>query len=194
MDEKIKDRERIAKQIVKTSDSIPKKYRALNAGKMEEDIALERRFKPIVELLKQIVENTVGEKSDAESGENETFFLGEEELKPKRKRSKTVPNLSEAFKILQHKLSYKHSHTLSVEVFEVADESFVSSIRHSLQTSDGQGKLQTHYDPVGQKYLEVVLSGKKAVNIDNVYGVYFSSDGTMLDDKRIDLDKNDDII
>jgi len=47
---------------------------------------------------------------------------------------------------------------------------------------------------VGQKYLEVVLSGKKAVNIDNVYGVYFSSDGTMLDDKRIDLDKNDDII
>jgi len=49
---------------------------------MEENIALERHFKPIVELLKQIVENIVGEKSDVESGENEMFFLGEEE--PKR--------------------------------------------------------------------------------------------------------------
>jgi len=45
-----------------------------------------------------------------------------------------------------------------------------------------------------QKYLRVVLSGKKAVNIDNVYGVYFSSVGTMLGDKHIDLDKNYDII
>jgi len=209
MDEEIKDRERIAKQIAKTSDSIRKKYRALKAGKMEEDIALERHFKPIVEPLKQIVENTVGEKSDVESSENETFFLGKEEPKPKRKRSntsfdnsliltstpvksmlkrsKTVPsNLSEASKILQRKLSYEHSHAPSVEeVFEVADESL---------TSEGQEKLQTHYGPLGQKYLGVVLSGKKAVNIDNVYGVYFSSDGTMLGDKRIDLDKNDDII
>jgi len=32
------------------------------------------------------------------------------------------------------------------------------------------------------------------INIDNVYGVYFSSDETMLGDKRIDLVKNDDII
>jgi len=89
MDEEIKDRERIAKQVAKTSDSICKKYRALKVGKMEEDIALERHFKLIVEPLKQIVENTVGEKSDVESGENETFFLGEEEPKPKRKRSNT---------------------------------------------------------------------------------------------------------
>lgn len=47
---------------------------------------------------------------------------------------------------------------------------------------------------MGQKYLYAVLSGKRAVNIDNVYGVYFSDDGTMLGDKCINLDKNDDII
>jgi len=57
MDEEIKDHERIAKQIAKTSDSIRKKYRALKAGKVEENIALKRHFKPIVEPLKQIVEN-----------------------------------------------------------------------------------------------------------------------------------------
>jgi len=87
MDEEIKDHERIAKQIAITSDSFCKKYCALKARKMEEDIALERHFKPIVEPLKQIVENTVGEKSDVESGENETFFLGEEESKPKQKQT-----------------------------------------------------------------------------------------------------------
>ncbi|KAL6254056.1 hypothetical protein P5V15_014673 [Pogonomyrmex californicus] len=54
----IKDREKIAKQIAKTSDSIRKKYRALKTGKIDEDVALERRFKPIVEPLKQIVEET----------------------------------------------------------------------------------------------------------------------------------------
>jgi len=52
---------------------------------------------------------------------------------------------------------------------------------------------KSYSGPLRQKYLGVVLSGKKTVNIDNVYGVYFSSDGTMLDDKRIDLDKNDNV-
>ncbi|KAL6268070.1 hypothetical protein P5V15_001157 [Pogonomyrmex californicus] len=53
----IEDREKISKQIAKTSDLIRKKYRTLKTGKIDEDIALERHFKPIVEPLKQIVEN-----------------------------------------------------------------------------------------------------------------------------------------
>ncbi|KAL6265838.1 hypothetical protein P5V15_002659 [Pogonomyrmex californicus] len=60
-----KDREKIAKQIAKTSDSIRKKYRALKTGKIDEDVALERRFKPIVKLLKQIVEETHPIKKEA---------------------------------------------------------------------------------------------------------------------------------
>jgi len=59
----IKDREKIAKQIVKMSDSIRKKYRALKTGKIKENIALERHFKSIVKPLKQIVKNTNGEES-----------------------------------------------------------------------------------------------------------------------------------
>ena len=43
---KLKDRERIAKEIAKTSDLIRKMYRALKTGKIEEDIALEQHFKP----------------------------------------------------------------------------------------------------------------------------------------------------
>jgi len=46
------DREKIAKNIAKTSESIRKTYRALKTGKMEENVALERQFKPITEPLK----------------------------------------------------------------------------------------------------------------------------------------------
>ena len=38
----IKDRERMGKEIAKTSEAIRKKHQALKTGKMEEDIALER--------------------------------------------------------------------------------------------------------------------------------------------------------
>jgi len=67
MDEKIKNRKRIAKQIAETNDSICKKYSTLKTGKLKEDIALKRQFKPIVEPLHQIVKN-IGEQSDVESG------------------------------------------------------------------------------------------------------------------------------
>jgi len=40
----LKDRERIAKQIAKTSDSIRKKYRALKTGKIKEDIGCRDTF------------------------------------------------------------------------------------------------------------------------------------------------------
>ncbi|KYN28194.1 hypothetical protein ALC57_02394 [Trachymyrmex cornetzi] len=185
-----KDREKVAKDIAKTSDSIRKKYRALKTGKIDEDIALERHFKPIVDPLKQIVENTADSSKDPIM--TETIFSGEdEEPKLKRKRpsalydnpiqastpvksmlnrSKTVPSaLNKMSEIIQpHELS--HDHVPSVEeIFEVTDEPLVTSIRHLLQTSE-------------------------AVNIDVVYGVYFNDEGTMLGDKRITLHKNDDII
>ncbi|KYN07645.1 hypothetical protein ALC62_01387 [Cyphomyrmex costatus] len=180
-----KDHEKIAMEIAKTSDSIRKKYRALKTGKMEEEIALERHFKPITEPLKQIVENTVESSKDPIN--IETFFSEkDEEPKPKRKR----PNASYD---RSRELSYDHAPSVE-EVFEIANEPLVTSIRHLLQTSEGQEKLHANYGPLGQRYLKAVLSGKKAVNIDVVYGVYFSDEGTMLGDKRITLNKNDDII
>ncbi|KYM93989.1 hypothetical protein ALC62_15398 [Cyphomyrmex costatus] len=180
-----KDHEKIAMEIAKTSDSIRKKYRALKTGKMEEEIALERHFKPITEPLKQIVENTVESSKDPIN--IETFFSEkDEEPKPKRKRPNDSYDRS-------RELSYDHAPSVE-EVFEIANEPLVTSIRHLLQTSEGQEKLYANYGPLGQRYLKAVLSGKKAVNIDVVYGVYFSDEETMLGDKRITLSKNDDII
>ncbi|KYQ53669.1 hypothetical protein ALC60_04233 [Trachymyrmex zeteki] len=173
------DRERIAKEIAKTSDSIRKKYRALKTGKMEEDIALERHFKPIIELLKQIVENTVEPSKDPIK--NETFFSEEdEEPKPKRKRPSA---------------SHDNSIRASTPVKSMLSRSkTVPSTLNEMSEIVEPRDLSYVYGPLGQKYLKAVLNGKKAVNIDVVYGVYFSNEGTMLGDKRIALDKNDDII
>ena len=83
-------REAIVKEIAKTSESIRQKYHALKTGKMEEDVELERHFKPITEPLKQLVENTVGVESNIEPlsiVKNETF-LPKKEIFKKRQSSK----------------------------------------------------------------------------------------------------------
>ena len=56
----IREREKIAKEIAKTSESIRKKYRALKTGNVDDDIAVKRHLGPIIEPLKKIAKNTVG--------------------------------------------------------------------------------------------------------------------------------------
>ncbi|KYN22042.1 hypothetical protein ALC57_05569, partial [Trachymyrmex cornetzi] len=150
-----------------------KKYRTLKTGKMDEDIALERHFKPIVDPLKQIVENTADSSKDPIM--TETIFSGEdEEPKPKRKRPSAL---------------YDNPTQASTPVKSMLNRSkTVPSAFNEMKS------CKQNYDPLGQKYMKAVLSGKKAVNIDVVYGVYFNDEGTMLGDKRITLHKNDDII
>ena len=40
----VREREKIAREIEKTSESIRKKHRALKTGRIEEDMALDRHF------------------------------------------------------------------------------------------------------------------------------------------------------
>jgi len=50
----IREREKIAKEIEKTSKSIRKKHRALKTNKIEDDITVKTRLKPIMEPQKII--------------------------------------------------------------------------------------------------------------------------------------------
>src|SRR5436190_3091360 len=83
-------REAIVKEIAKTSESIRQKYHALKMGKMEEDVELERHFKPITEPLKQLVENTVGVESNIKplSIVKNEALLPKKEIFKKRQSSK----------------------------------------------------------------------------------------------------------
>jgi len=127
------------------------------------------------------------------------FFKKDEESKFKRKRpsalydihiqastsvksmlnqSKTVSSFWTKWNNISARyirLSYNHAPTVE-EIFEVADEPLVISIRHLLQSSEGQEKLRANWSVK----TEIFESDKKTVNIDIVYEVYFSNEGTML--------------
>ena len=53
----IGEREKTAREIARMRASIRKKHRALKTGKLEDEITLETRFKPIVEPLRRIAEH-----------------------------------------------------------------------------------------------------------------------------------------
>ena len=55
--EEIEQRERIAKEIARTSEAIRKKRRTLKTGRDEREVQLRKRLKPIVEPLQKIAEN-----------------------------------------------------------------------------------------------------------------------------------------
>ncbi|KYM82971.1 hypothetical protein ALC53_06537 [Atta colombica] len=55
----VREREKIARKIEKTSESIRKKHRAIKTDRIEKDMALDRYFKPIIKSLQQIVDNSV---------------------------------------------------------------------------------------------------------------------------------------
>jgi len=82
-------REKVVREIEKTAESIRKKHRALKTGKIEEDIATKSHFKPIIEPLQKIVDNSSVIK-DEPRDDVKTFSVQkrEEDLKSsKRKRS-----------------------------------------------------------------------------------------------------------
>jgi hypothetical protein len=63
----IREREKIAKEIAKTSELIRKKHRALKTGKIDDDIAVTTHFRPIIEPLQKIVDNSIAVKNEPES-------------------------------------------------------------------------------------------------------------------------------
>ncbi|KYM96057.1 hypothetical protein ALC62_13290 [Cyphomyrmex costatus] len=164
----LKDRERIAKQIAKTSDSIRKKHRALKTGKIDKDIALEKHFKPVVEPLKQI---------------------------QRMKKSNVTLDSSNYASSEPRKLSYERSHVPTVEdVYETPNEPLETLVEQSLQTRQFREELNNQLGPLGQKYVNMLLGGDREKAIDRVYGIYLNENGTMLDNKRFDIDTNDFVI
>src|SRR5580765_3626508 len=64
----IREREKIARKIAKTSESIRKKHRALRNGKIDDDIAVKTHFRTIIEPLQKVVDSSlIAVKNEPES-------------------------------------------------------------------------------------------------------------------------------
>jgi len=222
--ENIREREKIAREIVKTSESIRKKHRALKTGKIEEDIALKKHFRPLIGPLQKIVDNSSSfavkkePESDTDS-EIEALSIKkrEEDVTPKKKRKRSdvlsdrsptprkskrsdvpldvPPITSTPFTTTRTVQPTMPELLASENVFETMDDSLVTSVRNQLQTREGLETLRDQLGPLGQKYIGAILSDDRQGGIDRVYGVHLGKDGMMMfGNKRFDVDNADNII
>jgi len=213
----IRKREKIVKEIEKTAESIRKKHRALKTGKIEEDIATKNHFKPIIEPLQKIVDNSSVHaiKDEPRDDDIKTSFIQKDvkRSKMKRKREDTTVDhaLNESCKLMRltpndvidsPAIMSTPRTTIEVakpikdeDVFETTNDSFTTSVQHQIQTLEGRKALTQHLGPLGQEYIGDFLSGGKNKTIDTVYGVRLDKDGIMmLGSKKFDVDSSDHII
>lgn len=198
----INEREKTVREIDRTRASIRKKHRALKTGKMEDEIALEKHFRPIVEPLKRIVESTErGEDKPLETTgefvvkkkrerEDDKFAMGTTPQAWKKQRTDRLNATSDsppARPIEPRKLFEREEE--EEDVFETTrddDDDSSSSVRQTLQT------LHSQLGSLGRKYVDAFYSDDR--NIDKTFGVYFKNDGLMLGDKRFDINMDDSMI
>ncbi|EFN68992.1 hypothetical protein EAG_02453 [Camponotus floridanus] len=183
----IREREKIAREIEKTSESIRKKHRAL---KIDEDITVTTHFRPIIKSLQKIVDNSraIAVKKEPESNADAIIKTlpikrykeeeEEEDARPKkRKRSVKAKRLSMSrISDLSETLSNEPPITstpfapriaqlaipesLAIEdVFETTGNPFETSVRNMLQTSKGQEVLRENLGSLGQQYMGVPRRG-----------------------------------
>ncbi|KYN31624.1 hypothetical protein ALC56_14123 [Trachymyrmex septentrionalis] len=152
----VSEREKIARAIEKTSESICKKHRALKTGRIDEGIALNRHFKPLIEPLRLFADSPGVRATKRKSRD-------EDDVQPiiSTPRTKIVPTIE------------------SLEnVFEMMEDSLATKVQNQLQTSEGREALRAGLSPLNQKYLEGVLRGARdkesGILVDHVYGVYLS--------------------
>jgi len=206
---KFDERERVAKQIALTSESIRKKHRALKTGQQEEEIVLEKRFKPIVEPLKQLDGNTqssidnisiatpssVIKKSHEEINEKTNDASPESIIRKPLKPlnlSKVTPRSPGVRSAPPEPHGSFFAENVPMDIYET-DDPPESPIQQVIQSPEIRDALLNQLGTLGQKYVSALLSGDKT--IDHVYGVYYNdASGMMLGDKSFDVDKKDNII
>ncbi|KYN17531.1 hypothetical protein ALC57_10180, partial [Trachymyrmex cornetzi] len=156
--------------IEKTSESIRKKHRALETGRIEEDIALDRHFKPLIELLRLFVDNP-GKRATKRELRDEDSAL--KRVKEEKEKEKEGEEASETFERFATPRKF--------------DDRFNRCKRR---------KVERRYEPTWVRWVKSMSRGAqdKESGIDHMYGVYLHKDGLMFGNKRFDVDDADNII
>jgi len=166
------EREKVVREIEKTAESIRKKHRALKTGKIEEDIATKSHFKPIIESLQKILDNSSTRAiKDEPRDDVKTLSVQkrEEDAKSnKRKRSNTSLNRKskrldapglDASLITSAPSVTTIQPTMpellaNEDVFETTGDSLAESVKNQLQTEGRKTLRETlreHLGPLSSK-------------------------------------------
>jgi len=168
-------REKIAREIEKTSESIRKKHRSLKTGRIEEDMALDWQFKPIIKPLQKIVYNLVraikrqshdNNATSASKRKRKEAKEEEEEGEKVRRSNVPRPRVNPMIDRVQPITSIPRSKIVPTieswdNVFETTEGSLATKVQNQLQTSEDREALQIGLGPLGQKYVETILKGTR---------------------------------
>jgi len=90
-------------------------------------------------------------------------------------------------------MNYRTNVSSVEDVYETPNEPIKALVKQSLQTRQIHEELHNQLGALG-KYVNMLLGNDREKAIDHVYGIYFSENCTMLDDKYFDVDTNDFVI
>ena len=165
----VREREKIVRAIEKTSESIRKKHRALKTGRIEEDISLDRHFKPLIELLRLFVDSpdvraTTRESCDEHATSAHKRGRKEEEEQDEREKASETFERSTTLHKSNDRSHYDVQPIASTprakivptiesleNVFETTEDSLATKVQNQLQTSEGREALRAGLGPSGSK-------------------------------------------
>lgn len=154
--------------IVKTTDSIRKKYQQLKANKAGTEIQLEETFKPITEPLKEFVkkakvlqEQDIKKQEFKEESSSARIKCKDEELK----RDRVYEENEHIFETPKSKFNRKLNLTNT-------SSSSTKAVRQYVATPEGQEYLgeylkQNHFSDIAKQYLDIYVNQPSV--IDSIY-------------------------
>ncbi|EGI66632.1 hypothetical protein G5I_04840 [Acromyrmex echinatior] len=155
-------------------------------------MALDKHFKPIIKLLRQIVDSSGVRAIKRQSRDDNAASASKCERKEEEEEEEGEgEKASETFErsTTPHKFD-DQSHDCVQPITSIPYDNRINE-------NQGQQTLQAGLGPLGLKYIEAVLRGarnKQKNGIDYVYGVYLHKDGLMFGNKLFDVDDADNII
>ena len=162
----VRKHEKIAREIEKTSQSIRKKHHTLKTDKIEEDIALDRHFKPLIEPLRFFVDSPSMRATKRESRNEDAASA----LKHERKEEEEQEEIEEASETFERSTLHKSNdrshddvqpitstpHAKIVptiesleNVFETMKNSLATKVQNQLQTSE-----EKRYKPACARWIK----------------------------------------
>lgn len=163
------DSESLKKALIKATQSVRNKYRALRKDRYNEEIKLEKTYKPIVEPIKEFANKII----KTEPVKVEQCVPKEEpavtQISPYRKKLTSTPR-TPIFLNVEEIASAEPENDGSVQ-----NES-VTQLRDALANAPEEvEEFLSHYDPLPRRYLELMIRGTQDV-IDTQYGVHYDVD------------------
>lgn len=175
--------EEVTKELIKTTDALRKKYKALRNGKAAFDLQIEEVFKPITKPLKDLVEKSNIKNSFDDHYNN--FASPHKKIKQNYEEDEFItPNNTTT----TSNISDSTPKTSMVTPQSKRDRS--SRLRHRHLVRDFEEKIDLGtMEKIPRDYINLYLNNSRT--LDDLYGVHLNNGMLQIGDKELKIKGND---